>query len=97
MSLYHQSPKTYRLLQKIFYLPSPSTLKRSIQGLNIRTGFNSNILEVLKSKIASFSSTDKLCVIMVDEMAIKESLTLDCYNDVLEGLEDYGDDVRGNC
>ena len=44
LSLLHSSPKTYRLLQKIFRLPSVKTLSRVMQNICVYPGFNSNIL-----------------------------------------------------
>ena len=75
LSLLHSSPKTYKLLQRIFKLPSVKTLSRCMQTIDVKPGFNTNILEGLKQKVASMAEVSKMYVICIDEMVIKESLS----------------------
>lgn len=42
-----QSPKCYKFLQRIFILPSKTTLNKVIENLNIEAGINSQIFDVL--------------------------------------------------
>ena len=51
LSLMHSSPKTYRMLQKIFDLPSVATLKLAMRIINVQPGFNEVILQALKNKL----------------------------------------------
>lgn len=90
LTLYHQSPKCYRLLKKMFRLPSVQTLRNCMQKVNIRPGFHHSILEGLKAKVENMSEKQKLCAIVYDEMAIKENLVYDVERDSVEGLEDSG-------
>lgn len=53
LSLYHTSPRAYRLLQKQFALPSISTLRRTMQNLHIFPGFPPTILNTFKLKAAA--------------------------------------------
>ena len=87
LSLLHTSPKAYRMLGKLFCLPSVSTLQRVMKAVKIYPGFNENILEALKKKIPSMPS--KLCVVVFDEMSLKAQLTYNAETDQVEGLEDY--------
>ena len=43
------------------------------------------------------SATDKLCVILFDEMSIKESLSYDIAEDSVVGVEDFGGGHKSSC
>ena len=90
LSLLHSSPKTYKLLQRIFKLPSVKTLSRCMQTIDVKPGFNKNILEALKQKVASMAEVSKMCVICIGEMVINESLSYNVQTDSLKGFEDFG-------
>ena len=90
LSLFHSSPRTYKLLQKVFNLPSIKTLKRVLSNVNVQPGFNKQILEALKHKVSSMSDWNKLCVIAMDEMSIKQCLNYNAKTDEIEGFEDFG-------
>ena len=90
LSLFHSSPKAYRLLKGIFVLPSVSTLRRCMRQVSVYPGFNENILQALKLQVSSMPSTSSLCAIVFDEMSIKESVNYNKERDEVEGLEDFG-------
>lgn len=90
LSLYHSSPKTYRLLKRIFKLPSVKTLKRCMQKIDVGPGFNASVLEALKQKVATLPKDSTLCAIVMDEMTIKESLEYSVEKDEVEGFENFG-------
>ncbi len=48
LSLWHASPKCYRLLCKIFSMPSIRTLQKTFQAVDFKTGFNSNVLSTMR-------------------------------------------------
>ena len=90
LSLLHSSPKTYRLLQRIFDLPSVKTLKLVMKNIAIRPGFNDIILQALEKKMAGTPSNSKLVALTIDEVAIKEGVS---YNNGLDIIEGYTDGV----
>ena len=94
LSLLHSSPKTYRLLQRIFDLPSVKTLKLAMKNIGVQPGFNNVIFEALEKKMSSQPETSKLVVLAIDEIALKEGLTYDAGLDVVEGLCDSGNGPR---
>lgn len=51
LAIYKQGPKSYRFLQRIFILPSKTTLKKMISQLNIETGINPQIFDMLKKQV----------------------------------------------
>lgn len=90
LSLFQSSPSTYRLLRKLFLLPSPSTLKASLRKLNLQTGFNDDILKSLEAKVKGLPEEDRICILTYDEMTMKEFLQYDQSRDAIFGFEDLG-------
>ena len=64
MAVYFASPKCYRILSKIFALPSISTLKRKLRRIEIYPGFNEKIIKALGEKIALMGNGSNLCTIV---------------------------------
>lgn len=50
LAIYKTSPKAYRLLRKMFVLPSPRTLHRSLRSLHLKPGLNEAIVAHMASK-----------------------------------------------
>ena len=48
LTLFHKSPKIYKLLRKVFFLPSVTTLRRSLKGFKLNPGFNKNLFKALQ-------------------------------------------------
>lgn len=90
VSLYFTGPKTYKMLCKQFILPSPRTLQRSIESLQIPPGFHDCIFEMIKKRIVNFTSLNKLCVICIDEVALKANLYYNINRDEVIGFENLG-------
>ena len=86
LSLLHSSPKTYRLLQKIFCLPSIDTLKRVMKNINVVEGFNEEILSALSLKVKNMPKLSKYVCLVYDEMSIKEGISYDGGHDRVEGF-----------
>lgn len=97
ISLYYQSPRAYKFLSRTrLLLPCPRTINRWLQGLHFQPGYQSNIMDVLKSRVAHMTEMEKVCSILIDEISIKEGLTYDEYDDRIVGLEDFGFIGRSN-
>ena len=78
LSLWHSSPKCYRLLRSTFSLPLVTTLRRSIHSIDMRAGFHSRILEGINQKATTYTLIqESLITIVFDEMSIKSSLNYD--------------------
>ena len=86
LSLLHSSPKTYRLLRKVFALPSLSTLRQIVARVDIMPGFSKNILHALELKTKALTLNDQLVSLVVDEMSIKEGVSYDKHHDAIEGF-----------
>ena len=86
LSLLHASPKAYKLLRRVFLLPSTATLKRAVSAINIYPGTNENILEGLRLKVATMNERDRAVAMVIDEMSLREALYYDKQRDVVEGF-----------
>lgn len=90
LSLYSASPKCYKLLRKLITLPSVRTLQKMLQKLNFNPGFHEVTLKGLSHKTKNMTETEKLCVLLMDEISLKEAIHYDQNSDRMLGLEDYG-------
>ncbi|GFO15778.1 transposable element p transposase [Plakobranchus ocellatus] len=88
ITLYHSSPKTYKILRQLFVLPS--TLKRTLKNINMQAGFNNQMMDVFKSIVSKLSDSDRLCTVIFYEMAIKEYVSYSMKDDKVVGYEDFG-------
>jgi len=63
-------------------------LQKMLQNLNFHPGFHQVTLNALSSK--SMSPHEQLCVLLMDEISLKEAIHFDQNSDTMLGLEDYG-------
>lgn len=91
LSIYYQSRKAYKLLRKIFILPSRSTIQASLQNTNISPGFNNLVFNALQLKVQSMDIKDKNVALVFDEMSLKSALVYNTGLDLIEGFEDLGE------
>lgn len=96
VSLYHASGKAYRMLSKLFILPSKTSLRRYISKMPAATGISQGALNIIKKKVESMSDDEKLCTLCMDEISLKNNLYYDISNDKIIGLEDFGSGTRTN-
>ena len=71
LSLFKQSGSCYKLLSKLFVLPSTTTLKYLLQKISL-PGINKLVFEHLRQCIAQMNNErNKLCVLMWDKMSLE--------------------------
>lgn len=75
LSIKKQSPKEYRLLQKVFALPSRKNLNMLLNQIPFNSGINDEIIRSLKHICASLKENYKLCTIIFDEMSLEAGLS----------------------
>ena len=90
LSLYHVSGKAYRLLSKLFCLPSKRSLLRWVSVLPDKPGLTDEAMEVIEQKVKTMNESSKQCIITLDEMSIKSNLQYDPSKDQVIGVEDDG-------
>ncbi len=57
LTLLHSSRATYRLLQRVFQLPSVKTLKIAMRNMVIYPGYNETIFQALEKKLKKAPAT----------------------------------------
>lgn len=88
--LQKQSAKSYKTFSKMFTMPSRKTLSTPLARIPIGPGIHSIIFENLKLYADKLQSTDKLCVLLFDEMSLQPYLICNRYSKEFEGFEDLG-------
>ena len=96
LALYLKSPQAYRLLSKMFSLPSTRSLARWKETMKTSSGFNSETLQMIRLLSKGMTTQDKIVVLTFDEMQVKKGLDYDLPEDRIEGFVNYGDDEHEN-
>lgn len=91
LSLFKASGKGYRLLSKIFALPSKGSLTKLLNRLPFRAGINQNVFDTLKRSVSKMKPLSKYCSLIFDEIALQSNLQYNLKEDCIDGLEDFGD------
>lgn len=69
LRIFKRSPTCYRLLRRLFHLPSPSTLKSLLNKVPFSVGVNQPVFDVLKQHINCQKPSDNYYILMWDEMS----------------------------
>lgn len=92
LALYKRSPSTYGYMCTLLTLPSISTVRRNLSDVELDTGINSNISQLLKEcTVKMVDEKDKVQILMWDETYLKTELHYDYRKDKFVGFEDFGD------
>lgn len=86
LSIYKRNPKNYTLLAKYFTLPSAKSLKRLLARIEVEAGLNKTIFLKMKETVKDFSTEDRLCSLIFDEMSVSPQVNYDCAKDKLKGF-----------
>lgn len=93
--LRHQSNKAYETLRQsgVISLPSQRTLRDYSHAITAKPGFSDAVDQqlMLAAKVATCREWEKLLVILIDEMYIKEDLVYDKHHGTLIGFVNLGD------
>ena len=92
--VYKLSGKCNRFLQRIFKLPSKSTILKYLSTIQISPGINKFIFSNLSETGKYLAPNDKMCSIMFDEMSIVPKLTYIKHSGHIKGLEEYSSEHR---
>jgi hypothetical protein len=92
LTLLKASGKGYRLLSKMFCLPSRKTLTNLLTNIPLRPGINNHIVNNLKMTVSKLKNpNDKLCAVVYDEISLSSLLSYNRKHDCVDGLQDFGD------
>jgi len=73
-----------------FKVPCVSQIRRWMQLIEFKPGFNTDVMELLKSYWESLLIEDLNCIMTWDEMSIKQLIEYDKNADKLEGIQELG-------
>ncbi|XP_063911164.1 uncharacterized protein LOC135128200 [Zophobas morio] len=91
IAIWKHGPKTYKLLSKMFTLPSIDTLRATLNRVPIEPGINKPIFEVLGKQVRrKMDPKYNLCTLIFDEMSIQPHLDYLPCEDRVVGFEDDG-------
>ena len=74
------------MLNKLFSMPSASTLLRFVRGIRVTSGMSDSIFNLLEIKSKVLDDQSKCCVIFFDEMSLRQQLCYDRSRDTVDGL-----------
>lgn len=94
LAFYKKSVKNYRLMDKMFCVPTRRTLGRHSANLNFKTGVDPKLFEYIQKKVEGMPDIDKHCSLSWDEVALTPHLDYDYYNDLIDGFVDLSTERR---
>ncbi|CAH2100820.1 unnamed protein product [Euphydryas editha] len=86
LNIYYTSPLAYRFLSKTICLPTKSTLANMY--FSMETKINEEVWNILTSTIQHMSSSEKECVLCMDELSLKLNLSYNTKEDKILGLHE---------
>ncbi|XP_064483041.1 uncharacterized protein LOC135395883 [Ornithodoros turicata] len=90
LKLHFAGPKAYRFLSRYLLLPTERCLKYWLQEVAMQPGVVPPVLDSLQTRLQGTPLKDRACIIMFDEMSIKQHLQYDRGSDVVYGYADSG-------
>ncbi|XP_064463485.1 uncharacterized protein LOC135374461 [Ornithodoros turicata] len=90
LKLHFAGPKAYRFLSRYLLLPTERCLKYWLQEVAMQPGVVPAVLDSLQARLQGTPLKDRACIIMFDEMSIKQHLQYDRGSDVVYGYADSG-------
>lgn len=90
LTLYYKSPGMYKFMREKlqFCLPSHRTIQKWLKVANLRTGTNTSLIKKLELKASIMTESEKMCVVLFDEIILKKQLEYNQGQDMIEGYED---------
>lgn len=71
MALHYSSASAYRMLGKMFCLPTERSLRSWLQALQVKEGLNETVLKILSLKAESLQLADRVVSVVMDEISLK--------------------------
>lgn len=90
LTILKQSPKAYKLLNKMFVLPSKRCLQKILSTFTLRPGINKNILQNLKRHVERLPEEKKLVNLLFDEVSLAPGLVYNAFLNEIVGFQDNG-------
>jgi len=94
LTIYKKSTACYKLLRRLFCLPSEGTLKALLNRIPMKCGINSQIFKTVKEIAANRAAEENICILAFDEMSIRKNLSYNMKQDIIDGYQDHGNQGR---
>ncbi|CAH1710606.1 unnamed protein product [Aphis gossypii] len=96
MLLHIRTPSGYNFCKKndILPLPSVSSLRRYLAMIDTACGFDKNFFTLFKKHLERKTTMQKHGIILVDEISVREALTVCSKTLTYKGLVDYGEEYK---
>lgn len=94
LSILKQSPKSYKLLSKVFALPSRMTLLNLLSKIPFGCGLSKAIMDSLQESTSKMSSSDKYSTLLFDEMSVEAALSYNTKADYIDGFQHCAGDTK---
>lgn len=90
-----RSPTGYSFLRNNNTLPLPCTnsIRSHLLAVEIGCGFDKNFFKLLKKKFSTKSEQERQGVLVLDEVFLRESISLNSRTLTYSGLEDFGVEI----
>lgn len=88
LTIFKQSPKAYKLMQRLFALPSIRTVQKILNSVTIKPGINEFVMQHLKKAVEKLPEEKKICTLIFDEVALTPGLYYHKTWDMIIGFED---------
>lgn len=91
-----RSRSGYKFLRDHNILPLPciKTVRKYLLAVKIGCGFDPNLFKLLKKKFSTKNKFQRKCILLLDEMFLRESISVNCRTLTYTGLEDCGDEIE---
>ncbi|XP_024885981.1 uncharacterized protein LOC112463698 [Temnothorax curvispinosus] len=91
-----RSPKQYRHLQNLGLLPLPCvrTVRRYLSLISTKCGFDDKFFELFKTHLDKKQPLQKQGVILIDEISLREAVSVSSSTLTYQGLVDCGDEGK---
>lgn len=90
LSLLYHGPRSYRFLRTLLPLPSVRTLRRYQEKITVKPGVHDHVKTFFAENVEKWPTRKKLCILIIDEMAIMKNFDYDLFNDQVIGYVDDG-------
>lgn len=80
--------------QKILPLPCVNTIRKNLLAVKVGCGFDPNFFKLLKKNFAKKSDIQKVGILSLDEIFLRESINVNTRTLTYTGLEDFGNEIN---
>lgn len=90
-----RSPSGYRFLrdQNILPLPCINTIRSNLLAIKVGCGFDPNFFKLLEKNFSNKTENQKVGILSLDEVFLRESINVNSRSLSYTGLEDFGNEL----